>query len=274
MCMLRGPGGCLRGMPGTSCSSYESPGPEMCPERRPARRQGWPQLLATVVVLLALLPSTAALRLPSWASLLPWHSRQPSPARQEEVLRQVLSPRSQPNQHLLALSQAQPASDEALLPPQQPSLRDPVVQTVFAEAAERRFPRLGTQPRVILPPQLVDPDAALPKPGAAATASASANPSHTSQSLPADHDREAGRGRVGEADPPAPDLDLGEALLAATFASISYCSRPDLLAAWNCTRCGLLRDFQPSRIVYDAVWDLVSYIGYYPPWKAVVMSFR
>lgn len=82
---------------------------------------------------------------------------------------------------------------------------------------------------------------------------------------------------VGEEDMPEEDgsqLDTEKAQLAARLSSIAYCSRPELLVAWNCSRCLAMPDFEMEHVVYDPVWDLVGYVGFYRPWASVVVSFR
>ncbi|MEW5299856.1 MAG: hypothetical protein WDW36_002830 [Sanguina aurantia] len=60
-------------------------------------------------------------------------------------------------------------------------------------------------------------------------------------------------------------LNLTRANLFAHFTAIAYCSIPDLLVQWNCTRCKQIAGFQPVSVVRDSRWNLLAYIGYYSP---------
>ncbi|MEW5319665.1 MAG: hypothetical protein WDW38_010805 [Sanguina aurantia] len=60
----------------------------------------------------------------------------------------------------------------------------------------------------------------------------------------------------------------------AHFTAIAYCSIPDLLVQWNCTRCKQIAGFQPVSVVRDSRWNLLAYIGYYSPLNAIVVAFR
>ncbi|PNG99353.1 hypothetical protein TSOC_014872, partial [Tetrabaena socialis] len=162
--------------------------------------------------------------------------RRPVPS--QGLLQEVLSPRSP----ALGLPGDRPDRPASLL--------DPSRATLFSAQASRRLPRLAHGPSLPLDPR----PSSLRKPGDDAAAS--------------------GPAALHAADPTPPDLDLSEATIAGRLASISYCSHPDLLVAWNCTRCRDVPGFTPHRVVYDAVWDLSAFVGYYAPWKAVVLSFR
>lgn len=135
---------------------------------------------------------------------------------------------------------------------------DMTISTVFSPRAASLMPRLAEGPSIRLGPGPQQQPADV---GSVEDADA--------QSV-AD-----GKGAgVGAADPPPPELDMAVAMDAGRLASIAYCSRPDLLAAWNCTRCAAIPSFQPHRVVYDPIWDVAGYVGYHPGWKAVVLSFR
>jgi hypothetical protein len=60
----------------------------------------------------------------------------------------------------------------------------------------------------------------------------------------------------------------------AQLQSISYCAALQDVATWNCTRCAQLPDFQPHLVHFDASWDLLGYIGYWPSMNAKVIVFR
>ncbi|GFR42703.1 hypothetical protein Agub_g3626 [Astrephomene gubernaculifera] len=129
------------------------------------------------------------------------------------------------------------------------SLLDPGIATVFSSTAPRILPRLATGPSLSLD-----------------------QPLDLQQHQQHPHPQPD---RWGAIDPPPPQLDIDEATLAGQLASIAYCSHPDLLAAWNCTRCAnVTGGFAMHRVVYDSVWDLAAYAGFYPPWNAVVLAFR
>ncbi|KXZ42036.1 hypothetical protein GPECTOR_218g460 [Gonium pectorale] len=191
----------------------------------------------------------------------------------EELLREVLSPRSAYHAELAAgfgrspaggtagtsaeggATPLESAAAEAVLGSRHSAgrsipLHDPAIATVFSRGASRRLPRLARGPSVSLSPLPGQPQPA-PRP-----------------------DGEHRSGRIGAADPPPPELDVGEALVAGRLASIAYCSRPDLISAWNCTRCADVPGFTPYATVYDAIWDLAAYAGYYKPWNAIVLAFR
>ncbi|KAG2423394.1 hypothetical protein HXX76_015359 [Chlamydomonas incerta] len=244
--------------------------------------------LALLLILAHACHSAYALRLPSLSSLKLWRDKHRAEARQEALLREVLSPLSAWHPERLAGSEGQApdsssqasasSSHSAGLLSSAPSLRDPAVETVFSADAAQRLPRLASGPSLPLAPWAgrprdggaTDADAgeedhaaaaaaALLKPGSA-TDSASTTTSTTTT--------------LGAADPPPPELDPAEALLAGRLASIAYCSHTDLLEAWNCSRCADVPGFTPHRVVHDAVWDLVAYAGYYAPWRAIVLVFR
>ncbi|KAG2434517.1 hypothetical protein HYH02_012184 [Chlamydomonas schloesseri] len=241
-------------------------------------------------------PSASALRLPSLSSLKLWREEQRAEARQEVLLHEVLSPlsewhpeRSQATDSISRASAAAGHSAGALS--LAPSWRDPAVETVFSADAARRFPRLASGPSLPLAPwagrPAQDGDGSLPQPeeemdggladttrGSAAEAEAGSSSTTTATSGTSATTTATTAEAVGAADPPPPELDLPEALLAGRLASIAYCSHTDLLAAWNCSRCADVPGFSPYRVVYDAVWDLVAYAGFYTPWRAIVLVFR
>ncbi|GIL63807.1 hypothetical protein Vafri_17808 [Volvox africanus] len=183
-------------------------------------------------------------------------------------------------------------------------LRDPGIATVFSSRAARRLPRLAYGPSIYLTPRLEQRTDQGGNPGDReaklnrkmnqdqdGTQTSHVDVDQGSQGqrqqvLLQDQSEQQQRQYLRDAelrrlkrkfeavDPPPPELDVEEAFMAGQLASIAYCSHPDLLAAWNCSRCASLPDFTPYRIVYDSVWDLAAYAGYYSPWDAVVLSFR
>lgn len=58
------------------------------------------------------------------------------------------------------------------------------------------------------------------------------------------------------------------------MASIAYCATPELLRAWNCSRCRAVPTFAPHTVVWDPVWDLTAYVGYHAQLGAIIASFR
>ncbi|GLI65972.1 hypothetical protein VaNZ11_009658 [Volvox africanus] len=200
-------------------------------------------------------------------------------------------------------SSSEPLGDVELSPAAR--LRDPGIATIFSSRAARRLPRLAHGPSICLTPRHEqrtgqgfisgDREAILHRKmnhdqDGTQTLHVDADQESQGQQhqvLPQDHSeqqqrqysrdpelRRLSKWKLGAVDPPPPELDVGEAFLAGQLASIAYCSHPDLLAAWNCSRCASLPGFMPYRIVYDSVWDLAAYTGYYAPWDAVVLSFR
>lgn len=69
-------------------------------------------------------------------------------------------------------------------------------------------------------------------------------------------------------------FDPLKAAKLAQLQSISYCAALDDVANWNCTRCAQLPDFEPYLVHFDASWDLLGYIGYWPSMGAKVIVFR
>eukprot|EP00879_Flechtneria_rotunda_P002634 GHRR01002836.1.p1 GENE.GHRR01002836.1~~GHRR01002836.1.p1 ORF type:complete len:374 (+),score=82.49 GHRR01002836.1:316-1437(+) len=69
-------------------------------------------------------------------------------------------------------------------------------------------------------------------------------------------------------------FDPDRAQLLAQLQSISYCAGVHNIAAWTCTRCAAIPDFQPHLVHFDAAWDLLGYIGYWPALNAKVIVFR
>ncbi|GIL79005.1 hypothetical protein Vretimale_85 [Volvox reticuliferus] len=207
------------------------------------------------------------------------------------------------------LSTAEPLGDVELST--KARLRDPGIATVFSSRAARRLPRVAHGPSIYLTQRFGHRpgQGGAPEDAKALLQRKVDQDNIGTRTLPVEADREnqqqvkqqqlrlqdhvdqqqQQRPQLGKAelqrlqrlqpkfeavDPPPPELDVDEALMAGRLASIAYCSHPDLLEAWNCSRCTSIPDFTPYRIVYDSVWDLAAYAGYYAPWDAVVLSFR
>ncbi len=105
---------------------------------------------------------------------------------------------------------------------------DMTISTVFSPRAASLMPRLAEGPSIRLRPRPQQ------------------QPADVGRTEDGDLESVAdGRGAgLGAADPPPPELDMAVAMDAGRLASIAYCSRPDLLAAWNCTRCAAIPSFQ------------------------------
>ncbi|GBF94141.1 alpha beta-hydrolase [Raphidocelis subcapitata] len=69
-------------------------------------------------------------------------------------------------------------------------------------------------------------------------------------------------------------FDPARARLLATLQSIAYCSDPDAVADWTCTRCASVPGFIPRVVHFDAAWDLSGFAGYLPSLDAKVVVFR
>lgn len=127
---------------------------------------------------------------------------------------------------------------------------DMTISTVFSPRAASLMPRLAEGPSIRLGPGPQQQPADV---GSVEDADA--------QSV-AD-----GKGAgVGAADPPPPELDMAVAMDAGRLASIAYCSRPDLLAAWNCTRCAAIPSFQVRAVAVclrptAPCWPFTSFPG-------------
>eukprot|EP00803_Ostreobium_quekettii_P002472 evm.model.scf_930.3 EVM.evm.TU.scf_930.3 scf_930:19685-24519(-) len=69
---------------------------------------------------------------------------------------------------------------------------------------------------------------------------------------------------------------FNESRALAAFESISYCRDIPALRLWNCTRCGWdeVQGFVVEDTVYDSKWDVFTYVGYLPAWKANIVAIR
>lgn len=73
-----------------------------------------------------------------------------------------------------------------------------------------------------------------------------------------------------------PGFPLNESMVLAAFESISYCRDEPSVMLWNCTRClwEEVAGFLPEMTVYDPTWDVFSFVGYFPQWKASIVAIR
>jgi hypothetical protein len=69
-------------------------------------------------------------------------------------------------------------------------------------------------------------------------------------------------------------LDRDRVMMMGRLASIAYCRDASLLKNWTCGRCAQERSFEPSEVVIDTEWDLVSFVGFHGELNAIVASFR
>lgn len=136
---------------------------------------------------------------------------------------------------------------------------DPYVQTVFAAGSA---PARRAEGAALVIPERASrerPADRLVVPASTATALSS----------PEDDDPDAGSGGGGE----PLDLDLARAL--ASLNTACYCRDLRAVARWRCGRCrAAAPDFRPSLVHFDAAWDLLGLIGYWPARKAIVVAFR
>ncbi|CAD7698250.1 unnamed protein product [Ostreobium quekettii] len=83
---------------------------------------------------------------------------------------------------------------------------------------------------------------------------------------------------VDGCDPTSPTIHfpLNQSKTLAAFESISYCRDLASLSLWNCTRCQRpeVAGFVVEDAVYDASWDVFTYVGYFPAWNATIVSIR
>jgi Lipase (class 3) len=70
------------------------------------------------------------------------------------------------------------------------------------------------------------------------------------------------------------EFDPHRAAALAQLNSIAYCASLSDVAAWNCSRCHVVPGFQPEIVHFDAAWDLLGYLGYWPAARAKVLVFR
>jgi hypothetical protein len=76
-------------------------------------------------------------------------------------------------------------------------------------------------------------------------------------------------------DPDDQPLDLQLARTLASLNTACYCRDLRAVARWRCGRCrSAAPDFRPALVHFDASWDLLGLIGYWPARKAIVVAFR
>jgi hypothetical protein len=74
---------------------------------------------------------------------------------------------------------------------------------------------------------------------------------------------------------PDPPLDLDLARTLASLNTACYCRDLRAVARWRCGRCrDAAPDFKPALVHFDASWDLLGLIGYWPSRRAIVVAFR